>query len=60
MLIFSRKMGEAVVIPGIATEVSIVAISGGYVRIGISAPSTVSIRRESAGAPRIEPQRLAE
>jgi carbon storage regulator len=48
MLVLSRKVGEKIVIPGIDTEIVVKAIKGKAVRIGISAPADVSVRREEA------------
>lgn len=45
MLIVSRKIGQSIVIPGIARQLQILSVVGSQVRIGISAPTTVPIRR---------------
>jgi carbon storage regulator CsrA len=45
MLVLSRKVGEKIVIPGLAAEIAIVAVKGKVVRLGISAPAAVAIRR---------------
>lgn len=45
MLILSRKVGEKIVI-GDNIEVVVSEIKGGQVRIGISAPKSVSVDRE--------------
>jgi carbon storage regulator CsrA len=45
MLVLSRKVGEKIVIPGLATEIALVAIKGKSVRLGISAPADVAVRR---------------
>ncbi|MFN0054820.1 MAG: carbon storage regulator [Planctomycetales bacterium] len=45
MLVLSRKIGEKIVIePGI--EISVVEVRGGRVRLGVSAPAHVGIRRQ--------------
>lgn len=44
MLVLSRKQGERIVVGG-NIEIIINEVSGNRVRIGISAPSEVSIRR---------------
>ncbi|MGB9660786.1 MAG: carbon storage regulator CsrA [Moorellaceae bacterium] len=45
MLILTRKEGQGVIIgPGI--RVVVVEVSGGYVRLGIEAPSQVAVYRE--------------
>lgn len=45
MLILTRRVGEALRI-GDAVKVTVLAIQGGQVRIGISAPSNVPVHRE--------------
>jgi carbon storage regulator len=44
MLVLSRKTDESIVIDG-RIEVTVVQIEGGRVRLGITAPREVSIRR---------------
>ena len=46
MLVLSRKEGERIVMPNQEVIVTIVAIHGNRVRIGVTAPSGVSIYRE--------------
>lgn len=45
MLILTRKAGEMIKI-GPDVEVTVVAVNGGQVRIGVTAPKTVAIDRE--------------
>jgi carbon storage regulator len=45
MLVLSRKIGERIVI-GDNVVVQVLAVRRGQIRLGISAPSSVSIRRE--------------
>jgi carbon storage regulator len=45
MLVLSCKLGERIVLPGIDTTVSVVAIHGKVARLGISAPVQISIHR---------------
>ena len=45
MLILTRKAGETVVIDG-NIKVTIIAIRGGQVRIGVDAPADVAVDRE--------------
>ena len=54
MLVLSRKAGEKLVIDGNIT-ICIVRIEGGKIRLGIEAPSDVTIRREELQR-RIEPE----
>ena len=46
MLILTRGIGEKIVIPGIQAQISIIAIVGTRVQLGIEAPKDVSIRRQ--------------
>lgn len=45
MLVLTRKPGEAIVI-GDDVEIEIVAIGGGKVRVGITAPRETSVHRK--------------
>ncbi len=45
MLVLKRKVGESIIIDSI-TKVTVLAIEGGKVKIGIEAPKGVSIVRE--------------
>ena len=45
MLVLSRKIGESIIIDGGIT-VTVVAVNGNKVRIGISAPPDVTVDRE--------------
>ncbi len=45
MLVFTRKKGESLVI-GNETEVAILNITGGSVKIGITAPRHISVHRQ--------------
>ena len=45
MLVLSRKIGESIIIDGDIT-VTVVAVNGNKVRIGISAPPDVTVDRE--------------
>jgi carbon storage regulator CsrA len=49
MLVLSCKLGERIVLPGIGTTVSIVAIKGKIARLGISAPVEVTVHRAEFG-----------
>lgn len=53
MLVLSRKTGEEIVIDG-NIRVSVVAIKGGSVRIGITAPDKVPVDRSEIHAIRSE------
>jgi carbon storage regulator len=45
MLVLSRKIGECIRI-GRSIEVKVLEISGGRVRVGVSAPSEIPIQRD--------------
>jgi carbon storage regulator len=45
MLVLSRRLGEILVI-GDDIKITILNLNGGQVRLGISAPKTVSVHRE--------------
>jgi carbon storage regulator len=46
MLVLSRKPGETILVPECGVAVTVVAINGNRVRLGISAPENVDIYRE--------------
>jgi carbon storage regulator len=46
MLVLSRRLNEKLVLPEVGVTVSVLAVKGGSVRIGIEAPPRVSIWRE--------------
>jgi carbon storage regulator len=45
MLVLSRKVGEKVVVPGLDVAITVVAIEGNRVRLGISAPDAIGVYR---------------
>jgi carbon storage regulator len=49
MLVLSRKVGEAIVI-GEAIRITVVALAGNRIRLGIEAPAAVSILRGELAA----------
>jgi carbon storage regulator len=53
MLVLSRKVGEKVVIDGCIT-VTVVAVDGNKIRLGITAPPDVRIDREEVHRRRME------
>ncbi len=46
MLILNRKRGEQIVIPGCSVTITVVAVQGNRVRLGIAAPEDLAILRE--------------
>ncbi len=46
MLVLSRKLGERILVPSCEMSVTVVAIEGNTVRLGITAPAEVGIYRE--------------
>jgi carbon storage regulator len=46
MIVFNRRKGDSLVVPDCDLEVTIVAIKGDQVRLGITAPSTVAFYRK--------------
>ena len=46
MLVLSRKLGEQIVVPSLDLAVTVVAIEGNKVRLGIAAPDGVAIYRQ--------------
>ena len=46
MLVLSRKLGERIVVPEINLTLTVVAIEGNQVRLGITAPTEIGVYRE--------------
>ena len=46
MLVLSRKPGERIVVPHLELAVTVLAIEGKAVRLGIAAPEDVAVYRE--------------
>lgn len=46
MLVLSRKLGERIVVPEINLTLTVVAIEGNSVRLGITAPTEIGVYRE--------------
>lgn len=53
MLVLTRRLGETVVIDG-GIQVTIVAVQGNKVRLGITAPDSVRVDRQEVHARRAE------
>jgi carbon storage regulator len=48
MLVLSRRPGERLVLPHLDVAVTVLAVKGHVVRLGISAPEAVTVYREEA------------
>jgi carbon storage regulator len=46
MLVLRRKPGERIVVPGCGVTLTVLAVEGKSVRLGISAPATLAVYRE--------------
>ena len=46
MLVLSRKLGERILVPHCDLTVTVVAIDGNTVKLGITAPTEVGVYRE--------------
>jgi len=46
MLVLSRKIGERILVPHCEVVVTVLAVEGNRVRLGISAPDEVDVYRE--------------
>jgi carbon storage regulator len=46
MLVLSRKPGQRILVPLLGVEITVVAVDGQVVRLGISAPADVEVHRE--------------
>jgi carbon storage regulator len=46
MLVLSRKLGERIMVPQYGVEITVVAVNGNTVRLGVAAPDAVAVYRE--------------
>lgn len=60
MLVLSRKPGERIVVPDCHLSVTIVAIEGGRVRLGITAPRQVDVYRDEVWRAKCQPEEPGE
>jgi carbon storage regulator len=51
MLVLSRKVGERIVVPQCELAVTVIAVEGKAVRLGISAPEEIAVYREEVWQP---------
>jgi carbon storage regulator len=54
MLVLSRKRGERILVGDCEVVVTVLAVKGGSVRLGISAPADVAVYREEVEQRRAE------
>ncbi len=46
MLVLSRKRGERIMLPSCEVAITVLAVKGGQVRLGISAPPALAVYRQ--------------
>jgi len=46
MLVLSRKLGERILVPDCGLQITVVAVKGNAVRLGITAPAETAVYRE--------------
>jgi carbon storage regulator len=51
MLVLSRKVGERILVPECGVTVTVLAVKGGQVRLGVAAPADVEIVRAELREP---------
>ncbi len=57
MLVLSRKIGEKVVLPDCGVTITVLAVHGHRVRLGITAPAEISVHRDEVWRRGQQPQR---
>ena len=57
MLVLSRKLGERILVPHCGVEITIIAIEGNAVRLGISAPEDIAVFREEVWQQQVRNQK---
>ena len=57
MLVLSRKIGERIVVPHCELAVTVIAVEGKAVRLGISAPADIAVYREEVWKSEVRGQR---
>jgi carbon storage regulator CsrA len=45
MLVLTRRVGEEVVLPGVRVRFTVLAVSGGRIRVGVTAPTALEVLR---------------
>ena len=51
MLVLSRRRGEQIVLPDCEVAITVLAVKGGQVRLGISAPPALAVHRQEVLRP---------
>jgi carbon storage regulator CsrA len=51
MLVFARRIGEEIYVPSYDVTIKVLGRKGSGVRLGISAPSAISVRRDDVALP---------
>ena len=46
MLVLSRKLGEEIVVPALGLRLTVLAVEGKTVRLGVTAPAEVAVHRQ--------------
>jgi carbon storage regulator len=46
MLVLSRKLGEEIVVPALQLRLTVLAVEGNTVRLGVTAPAEVAVHRQ--------------
>jgi carbon storage regulator len=59
VLVLSRKPGEVIVVPQCALSVTVLAVDGNKVRLGIAAPDEIGVYREEVWQNFSEPTKLS-
>jgi carbon storage regulator len=58
MLVLSRKVGEKIVVPACGLTITVVAVKGCRVRLGIAAPEDIRVDREEVWQRQLAEDRL--
>lgn len=45
MLVLTRKMGEAILLPDSQVRITVLAIRGGRIQLGVTAPDSIKVLR---------------
>jgi carbon storage regulator len=59
MLVLSRKVGEKVVVPGCGLTLTVLAVQGSRIRLGVEAPVETAVYREEVWQQLRDPRTVA-